>query len=236
MNEVQQNPAPKTKSATWLIGLIVVAILVVAGIIFLLLRNDDTNKNDNKAQNGTVNRSSNVNQADNTNTVAIVNGTAINTNTPIDTNASVNANTVVNTNTVANSNTANPDEVTYRNPEFGYSVKYLNPDANHSTATTSNTAQNLYSQWVLMEGDKSVITVQVFPKDKVTEIFSSRKYAKTDATVMLARITSNVLTLDGAKQGLTFDYGSYAFVLLAADKQGTELYTTFETIAKTLTF
>lgn len=231
MNEAPQNPTLQPKSANWLIGLIILAILVVAGIIYLLLRNEDTNTNRNEAQNINASQPANVNRTVNTNALvnqsANQNGTIDNTNT-----GTVN---IGNTNT-ANLNTAITDEVTYRNPEFGYTVRYLDPEANHSTATTSNTADKLYSQWVLTEGDSTVITVQVFPKDKIAEIFTARKYAKTDAAVALTGLTSNGLTLNGIKQGLTFDYGSYTFVLLAADKQGTELYTKFETIAKTLTF
>jgi flagellar basal body-associated protein FliL len=232
MNETQPNPGKPTKSATWLIGLVIVAILVVAVIIFLLLNDDSEPTNTNQSSNSAVNRSANTNAL--VNQSANTNDSTVNTNALVNQSANTNDSTV-NTNTAA-TNTANPDEVTYLNPEFGYSVRYADPTATHSTAVTSNTAENLYSQWVLSEGSKAVVTIQVFQKDGITDSFSARKYSKTSATVALAKLSSNVLTVDGVKRGLTFDYGIYTFVLLAADKQGTDLYAEFETIAKTLSF
>lgn len=189
----------------WLIVILVIAILIIAGVIYFLLQKSDTTSD----ATGNANRTANTNVAVGTNTA--ISGTPL---TNVDTG----------------------EQVWYRNPEFGYTLRYNDPGRSLVAALTSDTAANLYSQWTLSDSTAPIITVQVFPKDKSAEVFTQRQYVKTEATVGLPQFTANQLTVEGAKRGLTFEYGNYAFVLLASSAEGTGGYTQFDTIAKTLTF
>ncbi len=209
MNETQGQSQP-SRPLTWVVIALVVLILIVLTVVFILWR--DRLTGDENGNTNAVNQTSNT-SATNTNSVTNSDSGSSNTNT-----------------VVADS------EVLYANPQFGYSVRYADPDRSLITTSTSNTAEQLYSGWTLESGEGVIIAIDVFPKEGAAGVFTDRGYAVTDDTVELGNVTANILTIDGVKKGYRVEYGNYVFVLRSDAVLGDGSSADFETIAKTFLF
>jgi hypothetical protein len=206
MNETQGQPS-SNHSLVWVIGVLIALILIVGTVIFFLWRDKDAES---------TNTTQNANSAVNT---ALRNSNGNNTNA----SANVNAPFV-------------DAEIGYTNPQFGYTVRYNDPDRSRITTSVSDTAHNLYHEWTLEDGVQVVIAVDVYPNDKVTEVFSEKGYAVLDEAVELGSVAGKVLTINGARKGYRVEYGNYTFVLRTDGEPGSSVAKEFETIAKSFVF
>lgn len=211
MAGIPQQPVPKAKTnlGPWVgIGVIILALAVVAAIYLVVNRtNDNGNTNNAVAQ---TNGSTNVNG--------------------ILSNSTNNAN--------ANVPFVDIAPITYRNSAFGYSVRYTSLAGSEPTTWSSNNIpENLYDEWGMGRGTEQVIAIQVYPKDKKGEVFTARNFeALEDTEALNLNITANFLKVDGELRGYTFDRGNYTFVLFSGGTLDSPLYNEFKTIAQTLYF
>jgi septal ring-binding cell division protein DamX len=154
-----------------------------------------------------------------------------------ETNTTVNsANGSVNAATVNETAAVDPN-VTYTNPQFGYSVRYTDPDRTRTSVATTNPSENVYSEWVLNNSTTKIIGVVVGPKDKRTDLLAARTLTEAGTTEPLdSGIEAAVLNRSGKAAGYLFDYGNYVFILTTDMAPDSEGYTEFQAIAKSLAF